>query len=87
MNKAIINGRITRWLLLMHEYDITIQDRLGKDNQVVDFLSRLHTPSDPNLVLDNFPNEHVFAITVKNTMVCRYSKLFIVWKITIPVHK
>lgn len=65
MNKSITNGRITRWLLLMQEFNITIQDRPGKGNQVVDLLSRLCTPNDPNPVADNFPDEHLFVITVK----------------------
>lgn len=65
MNKAFTSDRITRWLLLMQEFNITIQDRPGKDNQVADFISRLHTPGNPNPILDNFPDEHLFAITVK----------------------
>jgi len=65
MNKAITNRRITRWLLLLWEFNITIQYQPGKDNQVVDFLSRLHTLGDLNLVSDNFPDEHMFEITVK----------------------
>ena len=29
MNKSITNGRITRWLLLMQEFNITVLDRPG----------------------------------------------------------
>ena len=43
MNKPITLGRITRWLLLLQEFDITIVDKPGKDNVVADFLSRLNT--------------------------------------------
>ena len=32
MNKSITNERITIWLLLMQEFNITIQDRSGKEN-------------------------------------------------------
>ena len=42
MNKPMTNGRITRWLLLLQEFNITIQDRPGKENQVADFLFRIH---------------------------------------------
>jgi hypothetical protein len=38
MNKPITNARVTRWLLLLQEFDITIVDRPGKENVVVDFL-------------------------------------------------
>jgi len=65
MNKAITNDKITRCLLLMHEFNATIQDWPGKDNQVADFLSMLDTPFDPNIVLDNFWDEHLFSITAK----------------------
>ena len=30
MNKPVTNGRITRWLLLLQEFNITILDRPGK---------------------------------------------------------
>jgi hypothetical protein len=30
MNKPITNARVTRWLLLLQEFDITIVDRPGK---------------------------------------------------------
>ena len=43
MNKPIAPRRITRWLLLLQEFDITIVDKPGKDNVVADFLSRLNT--------------------------------------------
>ena len=38
-NKPITNGRVTRWLLLLQKFDITIKDRPGRENPVVDFLS------------------------------------------------
>jgi hypothetical protein len=39
MNKPITNGRVTRWLLLLQEFNIIVLDRPGKDNVVVDFIS------------------------------------------------
>jgi hypothetical protein len=39
MNKPITNGRVTRWLLLLQEFNITVLDQPGKDNVVDDFLS------------------------------------------------
>lgn len=38
MNKPITHGRVTRWLLLLQEFDITIINKPGKENVVVDFL-------------------------------------------------
>lgn len=61
MNKPITNGRITRWLLLLQEFNITIIDQLGKENQVADFLSHLNTEGENVLVFYEFPDEHLFA--------------------------
>jgi len=41
MNKPITNGRVTRWILLLQEFNITMLDRPGKQNTNVDFLSRI----------------------------------------------
>jgi hypothetical protein len=62
MNKPITNARVTRWLLLLQEFDITIVDRPGKENVVADFLSRL-TTNDDNPVDDSFPDEYLFAVS------------------------
>ena len=72
MNKSITNGRITRWLLLLQEFNITIMDRPGKENQVADFLSRLHTEGEDVSIFDDFSDEHLFAISYSRSLVCRY---------------
>ena len=41
MRKPVTNGRVTIWLLLLQEFNITVLDRPGKQNTVVDFLSRI----------------------------------------------
>lgn len=61
-NKPVTNVRVTRWLLLLQEFDITIIDRPGNDNVVADFLSRLTNESEAIPVEDHFPDEHLFAI-------------------------
>ena len=62
MNKPITNGRVTRWLLLLREFNITVIDRPGKENQVADFLSHLSTEGENVPVFDEFPDEHLFAL-------------------------
>jgi hypothetical protein len=64
MNKPITNGRVTRWLLLFQEFNITMLDRPGKDNVVADFLSRIKNEDDDTLVDDSFPDEHIFSLSV-----------------------
>jgi hypothetical protein len=65
MNKTITDGRVTRWLLLLQEFNITVLDRLGKDNVVADFISRIKNEDDDIPVDDSFPNEHLFSLSVK----------------------
>ena len=64
MNKSITSGRVTRWLLLLQEFNITMLDRPGKENQVADFLSRLQNPGEVVPVEDSFPDENLFAISI-----------------------
>jgi hypothetical protein len=61
-NKPITNARATRLLLLLQEFDITIVERPGKENVVVDFLSRIK-PDDDTPVDDSFPDEYLFAVS------------------------
>ena len=62
MNKPVTNSIVTKWLLLLQEFDITIIDKPGKENVVTDFLPHF-TNSDDNLpVEDSFPDENLFAV-------------------------
>ena len=63
MNKSITNGRITRWFLLMQEFNIIVLDWPGRENQVVDFMSHLHNTGEVVPILDSFPDKHLFAIS------------------------
>ena len=64
-NKPVTNARITRWLILLQEFDITIKDRPGKENPVADFLSRIPKPIDAAAVEDQFPDEHLFVVAIR----------------------
>ena len=65
MNKPVTTGRITRWLLLLQEFNITIVDRPGKENLVADFISQIPQDNNDISVNDNFPDKHLFAVVVK----------------------
>ena len=60
INKPITNGRITRWLLLLQEFNITIIDRPCKENLVAYFLSRINHGDEMEPVNDDFLDEHLF---------------------------
>jgi len=65
MKKHVTNGRVTRWLLLLQEFNITVLDRPGKQNTVADFLSRIQNTNEDSPLEDKFPDEYLFAITTK----------------------
>ena len=66
MNKPLTIGRVTRWLLLLHEFHVTFIDRLGKSNVVDNYISRLNNPSEVIPVDDHFPDEHLFSMSEKS---------------------
>jgi hypothetical protein len=84
MNKPITNARVTRWLLLLQEFDITIVDRPGKENVVADFLSRLHVNDDNSPIDDSFPDEHLFAISAHSPWYANIDNYLVVGKV--PPH-
>lgn len=53
-------------MVLLQEFNITVLDRPGKENQVADFLSRLQNQGEVVLVEDSFPDENLFAISIVN---------------------
>eukprot|EP00253_Pinus_taeda_P025003 PITA_25003 len=65
MNKPVTNGRVTRWLLLLQEFNITVLDRPGKQNTVADLLSRIQNTNEDSPVEDKFPDEYLFVVTTK----------------------
>jgi hypothetical protein len=62
MRKTVTNDRVTRWLLLLQEFEITILDKHGKYNVLADFLSRITNNSDVTLVDDSFLDEYLFVV-------------------------
>jgi len=63
MKKTITNGRITRWFLLLREFNITIVDRTNKENIATYFLSRINNKGEITLVDDIFSDEHLFVVS------------------------
>eukprot|EP00253_Pinus_taeda_P007145 PITA_07145 len=65
MNKPITNDKVTRWLLLLQEFNITVLDRPRKQNTVADFLSRIQNIKGDSPVEDKFPYEYLFVVTTQ----------------------
>ena len=65
MNKPYVNARIIRWFLLLQQFDLTIIDKPGKENVLVDFLSRVNLPTgEEGMVDDQMMEEHQFSVLV-----------------------
>jgi len=65
LNKASSKPRLIRWILLLQEFDLVIQDKEGSKNLVADHLSRLIN-EDVTLkeleIRDEFPGESLFLV-------------------------
>ena len=65
MNKQITNGRVTRWLLLLQEFNIIIVGRTSRENLVAYFLSRIQHDDGAKYIDDTFLDEHLFVVSVQ----------------------
>ncbi|XP_070017682.1 uncharacterized protein [Nicotiana sylvestris] len=68
MSKKYSKSQLMRWVPLLQEFDIDIQDRKESANQVANHLSRLEEegrPHDGLEISDSFPDEKILAILMK----------------------
>jgi hypothetical protein len=65
LSKKNSKDRLVRWILLLHEFHITIKNMKGTENVVADHLSRLtiDSRSDITPIDDYFPDESLFFIS------------------------
>ncbi|KAK9115979.1 hypothetical protein Sjap_014926 [Stephania japonica] len=63
MAKKVAKPRLIRWILLLQEFDIGIKDKSGAKNLVADYLNRIENGDAPVLLRDDFPDEHLLAIS------------------------
>ncbi|CAN6583762.1 unnamed protein product [Malus baccata var. baccata] len=54
--------RLTRWMLLLQEFDIKIKDKKGSDNVVANHLSRLVREEEVVPISETFPDEQLLSI-------------------------
>eukprot|EP00253_Pinus_taeda_P035613 PITA_35613 len=86
MNKLVTNGRVTRWLLFLQEFNITVLDRSGKQNTIDDFLYRIQNTNlkEDYPVEDKFLDEYLFAVTTKTPWYANIANYLVTGKL--PPH-
>ena len=65
ISKKDAKPRLIRWILLLQEFDLEIQDRKGTENQVADHLSRLENDNNEGgkvQINECFPDEQLFTL-------------------------
>ena len=62
ISKKEAKPRLTRWVLLLQEFDLEIKDKKGSENSMADHLSHLHVSRGGDIG-DTFPDEHLLAIS------------------------
>ena len=64
LSKQDTKPRLTKWILLCQEFNLTIKDKKGVENVVTDHLSRLvsETASKVLPIGNTFPDEQLFAL-------------------------
>jgi len=68
LKKAYSKPRLIRWMLLLQDFDIEIQDRIGAHNLVAHHLSRIENGEDNIPIQDDFRDEVLLALTVVKGM-------------------
>ena len=71
MTKKEAKPRLIRWVLLLQEFDVEIQDKKGSENMVADHLSRLEIPKTVQKhhlqIDDTFPDEQILVLSHAET--------------------
>ena len=80
MNKPIKNGKVTNRFHLLQQFDITILNKHGKDNVVIDFIFILTSNENEPLIEYLFTNKHLFILYTNSLWFSNTSNYFVTGK-------
>jgi hypothetical protein len=67
LSKKDAKPRLIRWILLLQEFDVEIQDTKGSENVVADHLSRMNCEDDKEPIEDKMRDDHLYRVLDKDT--------------------
>ena len=69
VEKQALTGKLARWMLLLQEFDFTIQHRSGTKHAVADFLSRVDNGDNVGRDDEDFPCADILRIATRASQV------------------
>jgi hypothetical protein len=66
VNKLVLGGRISTWLLLFQEFDFEVVVKPGRLSAWPDYLSRITSGEEPRSLEENFLDAQLFSVQISD---------------------